>query len=101
MSSLPSNAPGPGKEDQRGDGGPTGVCWVIRITPMRPAPAAHDITRLLREWQDGNGQALERLIPLVYHELHSLASRYLSRERRDHTLQATALVNEAWLKLAG
>jgi hypothetical protein len=68
---------------------------------MRPAPAAHDITRLLREWQDGNGQALERLIPLVYHELHSLASRYLSRERRDHTLQATALVNEAWLKLAG
>jgi RNA polymerase sigma factor (TIGR02999 family) len=59
------------------------------------------ITRLLQEWQAGNAQALERLIPLVYNELHALASRYLSRERRDHTLQATALVNEAYLRLAG
>jgi len=60
-----------------------------------------DITRLLQEWQDGSRQALERLIPLVYNELHTLASRYLSRERGDHTLQPTALVNEAYLKLAG
>jgi len=59
------------------------------------------ITRLLQEWQDGNAQALERLIPLVYDELHTLASRYLSRERRDHTLQTTALVNEAYLRLVG
>jgi RNA polymerase sigma factor (TIGR02999 family) len=59
------------------------------------------ITRLLQEWQDGNGQALERLVPLVYDELHTLASRYLSRERRDHTLQTTALVNEAYLRLVG
>ncbi|HEV7502972.1 MAG TPA: ECF-type sigma factor, partial [Vicinamibacteria bacterium] len=56
---------------------------------------------LLREWQDGSPQALELLTPLVYREVHSLASRYLSRERRDHTLQATALVNEAYLKIAG
>ena len=59
------------------------------------------ITRLLQEWQSGDPQALERLIPLVYDELHALASRYLSRERRDHTLQTTALVNEAYMRLAG
>jgi RNA polymerase sigma factor (TIGR02999 family) len=59
------------------------------------------ITRLLQEWQGGDAQALDRLIPLVYDELHTLASRYLSRERRDHTLQTTALLNEAYLRLAG
>jgi RNA polymerase sigma factor (TIGR02999 family) len=59
------------------------------------------ITRLLQEWQGGDAHALERLIPLVYQELHTLASRYLSRERRDHTLQTTALVNEAYLRLVG
>jgi RNA polymerase sigma factor (TIGR02999 family) len=68
---------------------------------MGQESAGRDITRLLREWQDGSAQALERLTPLVYRELHTLASRYLSRERRDHTLQATALVNEAYLKIAG
>ncbi|MEO7888368.1 MAG: ECF-type sigma factor [Vicinamibacterales bacterium] len=55
----------------------------------------------MQEWQDGSKQAPERLIPIVYNELHTLASRYLSRERGDHTLQPTALVNEAYLKLAG
>ena len=59
------------------------------------------ITRLLQEWRGGNAQALEQLMPLVYAELHSLASRYLSRERRDHTLQATALLHEAYLRMAG
>jgi RNA polymerase sigma factor (TIGR02999 family) len=68
---------------------------------MQEEPAGADVTRLLREWQAGSGPALERLIPLVYDELHALASRHLSRERRDHTLQTTALVNEAFLKLAG
>ena len=68
---------------------------------MQEGSGRADITRLLREWQDGSAQALERLIPLVYDELHTLASRYLSRERRDHTLQTTALVHEAYLKLAG
>jgi RNA polymerase sigma factor (TIGR02999 family) len=60
-----------------------------------------DITRLLHEWQDGDKDALEALMPLVYDELHHLASRYLARERSDHTLQTTALVHEAYLKLAG
>jgi RNA polymerase sigma factor (TIGR02999 family) len=60
-----------------------------------------DITRLLREWQGGSSAALERLMPLVYGELRALASRYLSAERRDHTLQTTALVHEAYLRLSG
>jgi RNA polymerase sigma factor (TIGR02999 family) len=62
---------------------------------------APDITRLLQEWQDGNRDALERLLPLVYDELHLLATRYLARENGAHTLQPTALVNEAYLKLIG
>ena len=68
---------------------------------MDEDPARPDITRLLHEWRGGNAEALERLMPLVYGELHALASRYLSHERRDHTLQTTALVNEAYVKLAG
>ena len=64
------------------------------------APRA-DITRLLKEWRGGSAEALERLIPLVYDELHTLASRHLGRERQEHTLQTTALVHEAYVKLAG
>ncbi len=59
----------------------------------------HDITAMLREWSDGDRQALERLLPLVYEELHRQAAAYLRRERVDHTLQATALINEAYIKL--
>ncbi len=58
-----------------------------------------DVTALLRRWQTGDRDALDRLTPLVYEELHRIASRSLSRERPDHTLQSTALVNEAFLKL--
>lgn len=58
-----------------------------------------DITAILREWSDGKNEALDRLIPLVYNELHRQAASYLRRERADHTLQATALINEAYLKL--
>ena len=57
------------------------------------------ITQLLLDWGNGNGQALEKLTPLVYDELRRLAARYLRRERHDHTLQSTALVHEAWLRL--
>jgi RNA polymerase sigma factor (TIGR02999 family) len=56
-------------------------------------------TELLRAWSQGDGSALERLIPLLYAELHSLARRYMRQERPDHTLQATSLVNEAYLRL--
>src|SRR5690349_5153196 len=57
------------------------------------------ITQLLINWSNGDQAALERLMPLVYNELRRLASNYLRRERASHTLQPTALVNEAYLKL--
>ena len=60
-----------------------------------------EITRLLSEWRAGDQAALEKLVPLVYQELHRLATGYLRRERPDHTLQATALVHEAYLRLVG
>ena len=56
-------------------------------------------TELLRAWSQGDESALERLVPLVYEELHRLARRYMRQERPDHTLQATSLVNEAYLRL--
>jgi RNA polymerase sigma factor (TIGR02999 family) len=58
------------------------------------------ITRLLQEWSGGRSDAVERLVPLVYRELHGLASRHLARERSGHTLQPTALVHEAYLRLS-
>jgi len=57
------------------------------------------ITRMLRQWSSGNREVLEDLMPLVYDELHKQAARFLSRERRDHTLQITALIHETYLKL--
>src|SRR5215831_12682545 len=56
-------------------------------------------TELLRAWSQGDGSAFERLVPQVYEELHRLAERYMRQERPDHTLQATSLVNEAYLRL--
>jgi RNA polymerase sigma factor (TIGR02999 family) len=60
-----------------------------------------DITRLLVRWSDGDPQALAELMPLVYAELRRLAVAQMRRERPDHTLQPTALVHEAYLRLAG
>jgi RNA polymerase sigma factor (TIGR02999 family) len=60
-----------------------------------------EITRLLADWNAGDADALERLAPLVYAELRRIARRQIGREREGHTLQATALVNEAYLRLAG
>jgi RNA polymerase sigma factor (TIGR02999 family) len=64
-----------------------------------PPRQEHEITQLLAEWRDGNQQALDELYPLVYDELHRLARRYMSRERKGHTLQTTALINEAYVRL--
>ena len=61
---------------------------------------AADLTGLLRAWSAGNAEAGEKLIPLVYEELHHQAARYLGRERSNHTLRPTALVNEAYLRLS-
>jgi RNA polymerase sigma-70 factor, ECF subfamily len=58
-----------------------------------------EVSELLQAWSDGDESALPKLTPLVYQELHRLAHYYMSRERADHTLQTTALVNEAYLRL--
>ncbi|HSB27657.1 MAG TPA: sigma-70 family RNA polymerase sigma factor [Pyrinomonadaceae bacterium] len=62
-------------------------------------PSPNEITRLLAAWTDGDQSALEQLVPLVQSELHRLAHRYMGRERPDHTLQTSALVNEAYIRL--
>ena len=61
--------------------------------------ATHEVTLLLAKWGEGNQQALEELTPLVYRELRRLAASYLRKERQGHTLQPTALVHEAYLRL--
>jgi RNA polymerase sigma-70 factor (ECF subfamily) len=63
--------------------------------------ASHEVTGLLARWREGDRGALASLTPLVYAELHRLAVRAMARERPDHTLQATALVHEAFLRLQG
>jgi RNA polymerase sigma-70 factor, ECF subfamily len=65
-----------------------------------PMSSPGQVTELLRAWNRGDQQALEQLIPLVEAELRRLARAYMVRERREHTLQPTALVNEAFLRLA-
>jgi RNA polymerase sigma factor (TIGR02999 family) len=67
------------------------------MTDRDPSPGA--ATQLLLAWSAGDREALDRMLPLVYGELHHLAERYLSHERPDHTLQPTALVHEAYLRL--
>lgn len=67
---------------------------------MTPSEDSRDVTQLLQAMRAGDEKATAHLLPLVYSELHRLAKSYMRRERQDHTLQATALVNEAYLKLA-
>jgi RNA polymerase sigma-70 factor, ECF subfamily len=66
---------------------------------MEAAAGGQDVTGLLRAWGRGDEQVLGRLTALVYDELRRVAARYMARERPDHTLEATALVNEAYLRL--
>ena len=68
---------------------------------MTRGPNPQNITQLLAEWRDGDQSALDELYPLVYDELHRLARLYMSRERKGHTLQTTALINEAYVRLVG
>jgi RNA polymerase sigma factor (TIGR02999 family) len=58
-----------------------------------------NVTEMLRQWSSGNAEVMDELLPLIYDELHKRAAAYLRRERPNHTLQATALVHEAYLKL--
>jgi len=64
-----------------------------------PSPAQREVTQLLGDWSGGDEGALEKLIPLVQPELHRLAHHYMSRERAGHTLQTTAILNEAYLRM--
>ena len=68
---------------------------------MMGTVSADNLTSLLIEWQEGDQTALDRLTPLVYNELRRIAHRYVRRERNGHTLETTALVNEAYVRLAG
>jgi RNA polymerase sigma factor (TIGR02999 family) len=71
-----------------------------RMLQLNKMPGSQDVTRLLARWRGGDEHALVELTPLVYAELHRLARGYMKGERPSHTLQATALVNEAFLRLA-
>jgi RNA polymerase sigma factor (TIGR02999 family) len=68
---------------------------------MHPKLSPHEVTDLLARWSEGDRGSLVSLTPLVYAELHRLAARALARERPDHTLQPTALIHEAFLRLHG
>jgi RNA polymerase sigma factor (TIGR02999 family) len=72
--------------------------WASTLD-KRPMQPPESVTQLLVDWTKGDQKALDKLMPLVYNELRRLAGNYLRRERQNHTLQPTALVNEAYLKL--
>jgi RNA polymerase sigma factor (TIGR02999 family) len=72
---------------------------MLRVYPDAMAGSRGDVTQLLQRWSVGRQDALDQLLPAIYGELKRLAASYLRRERPDHTLQATALVHEAFLKL--
>lgn len=71
----------------------------MRLREKKKVMQAPDVTMLLDSWSKGDQNALDQLTPVVYDELRRLAASYMRRERQDHTLQSTALVNEAYLKL--
>src|SRR5687767_8806569 len=72
---------------------------LIEARSEMPDSSPHEITQLLEKWSDGDNTALEELTPVIYAELHRMAKRYIGRERQGHTLQTTALVNEAYIRL--
>lgn len=65
------------------------------------ASSPENITQLLIDWSDGDEAALEKLMPLVYNDLHQIARRYMARQNAGHTLQTTALIHEAFIKMVG
>lgn len=68
-------------------------------TILQPEPGADEVGGLLRAWSEGDQSALEKLTPIVFRQLHRMARRYMKQERSGHTLQTTALVNEAYMRL--
>jgi RNA polymerase sigma factor (TIGR02999 family) len=76
--------------------------WITTDDRLNPAgEGRREVTQLLHAWRQGDQGAFEELVPLLYRELHRIAERYMRGERQGHTLQATALVNEAYLRLLG
>ena len=73
--------------------------YTQREQTTMPNSEIHEVTQLLLAWNEGNPGALDRLMPLMYDELHRMARRYMRQERVGHTLQATALINEAYVRL--
>jgi RNA polymerase sigma factor (TIGR02999 family) len=73
--------------------------YSMQSAAQRGGTSVHQISALLRAWSSGDQGALERLTPIVYNELRRLARRYMKRERPGHSLQTTALVNEAYMRL--
>ena len=84
---------------------PCRACWLKCMLsmsldlPESPAAKSDDLTVLLRQWSQGGESVAEAVVPLIYNELHWLAGHYLRKERSEHTLQPTALVHEAWMRL--
>lgn len=86
--------------------GSGGISSVVSLRPfvqsrrdVIPETLPSEVTQLLGQWTGGKGEAVAELMPLVYEELRRMAHRHMAQERGGHTLQATALVNEAYLKL--
>jgi len=72
---------------------------LLREAPAKPLMKDHQVTELLRQWSNGDEQALDELMPIIYDELHQLAHKYIRREEPGHILQTSALINEAYLRL--
>src|SRR3954469_1506164 len=89
----------PGCLGKRKNIGGTTIDAVLGGPPVASPGESAEITRLLKAWGGGDSAALDRLTPLVYEQLRRMARRYMRNERPGHTLQTTALVNEAFLRL--
>ena len=89
----------PGRPDSGGPYNPDSQ--PMAKAPQPDSASGTDVSVLLRAWSGGDQTALERMTPIVYRELHRLAGRYMRRERPGHSLQTTALVNEAYMRLVG
>ena len=72
---------------------------MVKIVAKMPAETPQEVTELLQKWSAGDSDALEELTPVIYAELHRIAKSYMRRERENHTLQTSALVNEAYVRL--
>ena len=92
MAPIPPARDHPGRKNSRGS--------ILKVPSRDPGASAQpDVSTLLLAWRDGDQKALDQLTPIVYSELRILARRYMRRERAGHTLQTTALVHEAYVRL--